>query len=174
MDFEVFEDEYFDIEVRNQDQIPEDLLIFSSKNSNSTVFLPGDSLDLNLTGNLALAYISLRFSQGFLHVQMAPFSTLGEILGTLGGISSLFVFIIGVPAMYINRLLFGHLLKKAKTRGLVDESMLQRNGTLRLDRANEAVDVLNRVSIRILRKAKRQRFTEDSNSSNQEGIDAES
>ena len=56
---------------------------------------------------------SIRFSMApqFLNVQMNPASTLAGILGTLGGMMSLFVFAVSIPAIFVNRKLFNRAVE---------------------------------------------------------------
>lgn len=168
MDFNIFEDEFFDIYVREQDQTAMDIEMIRIPTINLSGLLPANSLNSEVPDILPLAHITIKFSQDFQHVQMSPFSTLGGILGALGGLSSLFIFVIGIPAVYINQLLFSRKLQNAQTMGLLDENMFNRDGTLRIDRTNEVVEVLRRSNIKATGKAKRLCVTNVTDGSNYE------
>jgi len=87
-----------------------------------------------------MAIFTFAFSTRFKQVTMMPAITLFDILGIIGGILSLFTFVIGAPAMKLNKLKFARALKRACDTGIFRDNVINADGTLQYDKANKIVE----------------------------------
>lgn len=146
LDFTLFEEDFQDLTVVQTEEKEDD------SNLLQRLWLLNQTMGASqinaseLPESLLLATVEFSMANQFLSVQMSPSATFAGIMGTLGGIMSLFIFAVGIPAVFINRKIFKRAVKRAKRKGLLQEQMLAGNGRIKLDSANEAVEVLTRVS----------------------------
>lgn len=129
IDFGALEDEFSDVIV---DDKVKDLIDRTHE--------PGDC-----PGQAEMAKFKLVISTKFKNLVMQPSVTLFDILGIMGGFLSLAYYVIGLPAYKLNHLKFSRALKQACKHGYLPETVINSDGTIQFDKANEIIDGIDKM-----------------------------
>lgn len=147
LDFDAFEGDFMDAIIQDSVVEVNDIETEQGERLGLQGFLNAIDSDETFNERLLFARVTCRMSKDFEYVRLDPSATLGDVLGNLGGLFSLFAFVIGLPALYCNRHLFKVAVQKARKRGLLDENLLKEDGSIRIDKADEVVELLNKISV---------------------------
>ncbi|GMH38639.1 hypothetical protein BSKO_06523 [Bryopsis sp. KO-2023] len=154
VDFDFLEGGYADVVIGNVKQELDDAThipsLFALQNSTNNLPLKfndqlGEFENKTAPETLTLSKAFFHIDRDARRIHMTPPSTIFDILGLIGGFLSLFSLLIGWPAMVINQVMFSRDLKKARKRGSIPDDYLDRDGSVKVDKASEVLDELHKI-----------------------------